>query len=199
MRLPVVIVGRVRPLRRRVAALAAVALTCVVMQPARTKAQGVSAPALKAAFLFNFAKFAEWPSEAMAPGMPLTLCVFGDEAVGDALADILKNRPADSGTLSVRRLRDDSTARSCHVLYLAGMDMKRAISVVETVKGLPVLTVSDVGDFARTGGIAEFFEEGGKMRFAINTRAVERAHLRLSSRLLSLAKIVRDEGNVVQR
>ena len=162
-------------------------------------AQGVSAPALKAAFLFNFAKFAEWPSDAMAAGVPLSLCVLGDESVGEWLGEMLKSRPADSGSLTVRSLRDDSAVRSCHVLYLTGMDMKHAGAVLELVKNQPVLTVSDLGEFTRAGGIAEFFEESGKMRFAINTRAAERARLRLSSRLLSLAKIVRDEGNVVQR
>lgn len=177
-----------------------VALTtfAVAMSNVSPIAQAVSAPALKAAFLFNFAKFAEWPTEGEG-GSTLSLCVLGDEAVGDALGDIVKNRPSDSGALTVRRLHDDTSIRSCQVLYVAGVDLKHAMAIVDNVKGLPVLTVSDVNNFAAAGGIAEFFEESGKMRFAINTRAGERAHLRLSSRLLSLAKIVRDEGNVVQR
>ena len=187
------------PQRRLMTVLAFAMLAGAAATTERTAAQTVAAPALKAAFLFNFAKFAEWPAEAVASGSPLTLCVLGDEEVGGALAEIVRSRPSDNASMSVRRMTDERSVRACHLLYRSHVDLTRAMSVLETIKGLPVLTVSDLGGFAESGGVAAFFEEDGKMRFAINTRASERVRLRISSRLLSLARIVREEGNVVQR
>ena len=79
------------------------------------------------------------------------------------------------------------------MLYLTGLDPKRAQQIVDELQSAPVLTVSDGEVFARTGGIAGLFVEQGKMRFAINVEAAQHARLRISSRLLSLAKIVRDD------
>ena len=81
---------------------------------------------------------------------------------------------------------------TCHVLYLAGGDLKRSTEVVGTLKGVFVLTVSDTARFAQTGGMVELFVEDGRMRFAVNVDALQRARVRLSSRVLTLAKIVRD-------
>lgn len=159
--------------------------------------QSVSAPALKAAFLYNFAKFAEWPADAVVSGAPLVICVARDEAVGDALADIMKGRPSETGTLTVRRVPNDAW-RGCHLIYISQLEPRRLTELLDLVRDLPILTVSDIVGFAEAGGVAQFFEESGKMRFAINTSAAERARLRLSSRLLSLAKIVKDGRNAVQ-
>ena len=79
------------------------------------------------------------------------------------------------------------------MLYVAGVDPKRAQQIVDELKSAPVLTVSDGEVFAKNGGIAGVFVEQGKMRFAINVEAAQQARLRISSRLLSLAKIVRDD------
>jgi hypothetical protein len=83
--------------------------------------------------------------------------------------------------------------RACHVLYLAGLDAKRAQPILDELKGAPVLTVGDREQFAQSGGVAGLFVEQGRMRFAINLEAAQRCRLRISSRLLSLAKIVKDD------
>lgn len=155
----------------------------------------VAAPALKAAFLYNFAKLAEWPAEALAPGAALRLCVAGDAAVADALAETGRDRTIEGHDLVVARVQPDSGARGCHLLYLAGLDSRRARVAADSLKGAPVLTVSDIGQFTKQGGIVELFLDGGKMRFAINVDAAQRAGLHFSSRLLSLARIVKDEGD----
>ena len=154
-------------------------------------AQSASEPVLKAAFLYNFAKFAEWPGDA-APVDPLTICVHGDAAIADALDETVKGRTVDGRKTAVVRVKPDGF-RACHVLYLAGLSPKRGQEIVDELKGAPVLTVSDREQFARSGGIAALFVEQGRMRFAINVEAAQRCRLRISSRLLSLAKIVKDE------
>jgi hypothetical protein len=155
------------------------------------RAQSAPEPALKAAFLYNFAKFAEWPADA-APADPLTICVFGDAAIADALDETVKGRTVDGRKATVVRVKPDGF-RGCHVLYVAGLDAKRAQAIVDELKGAPVLTVGDREQFAQSGGIAGLFVEQGRMRFAINIEAAQRCRLRISSRLLSLAKIVKDE------
>jgi hypothetical protein len=154
-------------------------------------AQSAPEAALKAAFLYNFAKFAEWPADA-APADPLTICVFGDAAIADALDETVKGRTVDGRKTTVVRVKPDGF-RGCHVLYVAGLDAKRAQAIVDELKGAPVLTVGDREQFAQSGGIAGLFVEQGRMRFAINIEAAQRCRLRISSRLLSLAKIVKDE------
>jgi hypothetical protein len=154
-------------------------------------AQSAPEPALKAAFLYNFAKFAEWPADA-APADPLTICVFGDAAIADALDETVKGRTVDGRKTVVVRVKPDGF-RACHVLYLAGLSAKRGQEIIDELKGAPVLTIGDGEPFAQSGGIAALFVEQGRMRFAINVEAAQRCRLRISSRLLSLAKIVKDE------
>jgi YfiR/HmsC-like len=159
--------------------------------PVTTWAQSVPESALKAAFLYNFAKFAEWPADA-APAEPLTICVLADAAIANALDETVKGRTIDARKVVVSRVKPDGL-RACHVLYLTGLDGKRAQQIIEELQNTPVLTVSDGEQFAQNGGIAGLFVEQGRMRFAINLEAAQRARLRISSRLLSLAKIVKDE------
>jgi hypothetical protein len=159
-------------------------------------AQGVSGTALKAAFLYNFAKFAEWPADILAPGQRLSLCVLGDNAIADALEQTIKGHTIESHELTVQVVSADWPIRSCHVLYVGGLDAKGAIQLIEALKGAPVFTVSDVDKFAELGGVAQLILENDKVRFAINVASAQRARLVLSSKLLSLAKIVKDEHYV---
>jgi hypothetical protein len=152
-------------------------------------ADGASNVAVKAAFLYNFAKFTQWP--AFPANASLVLGVLGDEEVGAALAETIRGQLIDGHGLEVRRLGGETSARSCHVLFVAGSEVRRVSSMLDEVRTLPILTVSDGAGFAQTSGMIELFVEGGHMRFAVNVDSVERAQLHLSSRLLGLAKIVR--------
>jgi hypothetical protein len=167
-------------------------MTVMVSLGSPAWAQSASEPVLKAAFIYNFAMFAEWPADA-APADPLTVCVFGDTAIADALDETVKGRTVDGRKTAVVRVKPEGF-RGCHVLYLAGLDTKRAQAIIDDLKGVPVLTVGDREQFAQSGGIAGLFVEHGRMRFAINVEAAQRGRLRISSRLLSLAKIVKDDN-----
>ena len=167
-------------------------VAAMVIAGAPASGQSVPAPGLTAAFLFNFAQFVEWPAQALAPGAPLVLCVVNDTGVADALEQTIKGRTVDGHGLAVRHIKAGAPLPACHVLYLAGPDLKRALEALVSAKGLLVLTVSDAARFARTGGMVELVLDNGKMRFIVNVDALQRADVHLSSRVLVLAKIVRD-------
>jgi YfiR/HmsC-like len=158
---------------------------------ARAADGATSDVAIKAAFLFNFAKFTEWPT--LATDAALMLCVVGDLRVAGALADTVRNQRIGSHAVEARTLGGDAPARSCHVLFLSMSEAHRSAAILDGLGTLPILTVSDAKDFARSRGVVEIFVENGRMRFCINTDAADRAGLHLSSRLLGLAKVIRDE------
>jgi len=182
--------------RGRGASLVCAALAAIVMGGVArdAAAQSVTAPELKAAFLFNFAKFAEWPADVISLNSSLVLCVAGDGAVADALDKTVRGHQIDGHSVVIARGKADSLP-TCHLIYTAGLDAKETVRLLDSLKGLAVFTVSDREQFAQLGGVAYFFVENGKMRFAINQDAAQRAHLTLSSKLLSLAKLVKDERN----
>jgi hypothetical protein len=150
----------------------------------------VAASALKAAFLYNFAKFAEWSQPTSRA--PVVLCVVGDDAIVAALVETVRGQNINGHTLEVSRPQESNTWRSCHVLYLADAEIRRSAGGLSGIRTLPVLTVSDGKGFAEAGGIIELYLEDGRMRFAINLDAAERSGVHLSSRLLALAKVIRN-------
>ena len=153
--------------------------------------QAVTQPALKAAFLFNFAKFVEWPAEATAPS-GLTLCVLDDTAVEDALGQLVNGGPVNGRAVTLVKGARNRPLRGCHLLYVGDSDPGRIAATLDELKGAPVLTVGDGDAFPRGGGVIGLFVEDGRMRFAINPDAAQRAGLRLSSQLLNLARIVKE-------
>ena len=169
----------------RVAA-AAIAALLLVQVPA--SAQVVTEPALKAAYIYNFAKFTEWPAGAVPPGQPLKMCVIGDQAVVDELARLVKNRELAGRKMAVSRLPLTGSPETCHILYVSGVSADQAAHAVAGLADAPVLTLSDVEGFTAHGGIAQFFFERGRLRFDVDIPAVKRARLQISSRLLAMAK-----------
>jgi hypothetical protein len=175
----------------------AVALAALLLWCAPVRAQGVTAPALKAAFLYNFANFTEWPADVLAPGHRLSLCVIGDNAVADALEQTIKGRGVDNHELTVTVIKAaDGPILLCHLLYIGGVDTKRTDQLLFALSGTSVFTVGDGDRFAELGGVAQLILESGRMRFGINVEAARRAHLKISSKLLSLAKIIKDSNDV---
>ncbi len=175
--------------------LAAIVIASWLALSGRASSQALSEPALKAAFLYNFTKFTAWPAETTPPGAALTLCAIGDGAIVGMLQQIVTGHPIDGHDVKLVAMAADGPLRTCHVLYLAGDDARRDGEVLERVKTAPVLTVGETDRFARTGGVARLFVDGGKMRFAINVDAAQRAHLRISSKVLALGVVVRDENS----
>jgi len=148
--------------------------------------------ALKAAFVYNFAKFADWPSAVLPTAGPFVLCVIDQTGMADALAEIVKGRSVGGHALLVHRVMPSDDLRSCHLLYVSGFDAKRYLELLGPLKDSAVLTISDCEEFAVLGGIANLFVDDHRIRFAINLESARRSKLTLSSRLLSLAKVVNE-------
>jgi hypothetical protein len=150
-------------------------------------AQDVTEPALKAAFIYNFAKFTDWPGEIPA-GIPFMMCVLGDTAVGDALERAVAGRVLTGRPIVMSRVLANGPKRACSILYVSGVSAAEAGLLVAEVRDVPVLTISDVDGFTQVGGIAEFFFEASQLRFRIRIESAKRAGLQISSRLLIMAR-----------
>jgi hypothetical protein len=155
------------------------------------RAQDVTEPSLKAAFIYNFAKFTEWPADMLPAAAPFTACVLGDASIGDALERSAKGRQLAGRGINVSRVQLEGPLRSCQLLYVSGVTPAQIVTIVAAVRGAPVLTISDADDFARVG-VAQVFVENGKMRFNLNLEIAKRSRLQLSSKLLALAAHVHD-------
>jgi hypothetical protein len=154
-------------------------------------AQTATASSLRSAFLFNFAKFTEWPADALPPAAPLVICVLGDPAVAAALEQSARNQTLEGHRIVVWKGIGEGSVHSCHVLYVGGSVDRQVQGLLDTVRNAPVLTVGESALFAETGGSVQLFRENDRMRFAVNIDAVQRQKLHLSAQLLSLAKVIR--------
>jgi|HubBroStandDraft_3_1064219.scaffolds.fasta_scaffold41111_2 hypothetical protein len=150
---------------------------------------------VKAAFLYNFAKFVEWPPEGPGgQGEPLNLCIFGEDPFGSRLDDLVGGERIEGRRIAVRRIRRSSELRSCHIVFLSRAERRRVPEAVAALRGRDVLTVGESEGFADAGGIIQLFVEANKVRFAVNLDALERTRLKVSSKLLRVARVVRPEG-----
>jgi hypothetical protein len=169
-------------------ALALIVLLVVVVAPVH--AQDVTEVSLKGAFIFNFARFTEWPSESLPASVPVSACVVGDRDVAAALKRAADNQKLNGRPIVVSFLESTERLSTCHFLYVSGVARARMAEIVYGVHETPVLTVSDDDTFIKLGGMIQVFIESGKMRFRINPKSAKRARLQLSSRLLALADLV---------
>jgi YfiR/HmsC-like len=146
---------------------------------------------LKAGYLFNFAKFVEWP--ASTPNDALTVCFVGASGIQEALAMDSSDKRIGTRKLSVRSLHESEAPAGCNVLYV---DAKLAEAVRSNVGSIqqPTLTVSDAKDFTRDGGIITLYTENNRLRFIVNVRNAQRVGLHISSNLLQLASTVEKAG-----
>jgi hypothetical protein len=173
--------------RAWIVAAAAASLGIGRSQP---QTQDASAAELVAVYLVNFVRFTRWPSDVLPDGSTIVVCVGGDGRVADSLARAIRNRPINGHPLAIRKTTLDHSFEGCHVLYAPDLDGTSAERLIQTTSMQPILTVSDAADFAEIGGVANFFVDNGRMKFAVNPNAAVRARLRISSRLLTLARIV---------
>jgi YfiR/HmsC-like len=163
----------------------------------RVSAQG-SGPTeyqLKAAFLFNFAKFVDWPPDSFAnPQAPFLICIVGSDPFGQAIDSTLRGQSIRGRAVAVQRVQDASHLRHCQMAFVSSSDRRHLQEILQNVRGASVLLVGESPGFAAEGGAIQFEMEDDRVRFSINPEAAERAGLRVSSKLLALATIVHDAG-----
>jgi hypothetical protein len=179
--------------------LSAAFLGWLVLAASGVAAQDVTEVSLKAAFVHNFIRFTVWPGDVLAAGAPLTVCIVGDMAMAGVLESYVKGHPVDGHGITVSRVGPGGSLRLCNLVYVSGVTSRQASLVAQGLNGTPVLTVSDVDPFATAGGIAQLSVEDGRMRFRINLETAKRCRLQLSSKLLSLAILVKDDPNALAR
>jgi hypothetical protein len=148
---------------------------------------------LKAAFLYRFPQFVEWPSQAVENRPTVDLCVAEPNPFGTTIDDLVRGESLDGRPLVVRRV-DGSNVSGCHVLYLPSEFRARRMTL-QRIETSPVLTVSDAPEFLDEGGIVQLRLLDNRVRFQINAGAADRAGLRLSAQLLRLALDVRRPGS----
>jgi hypothetical protein len=151
----------------------------------------IEAEELKAAYLYSFAKFVEWPESAWAEAdAPIVIGVLADASLADALARMAAGKTIQGRTVEVREFSGPENLQVCHVLFIGDIDKRSLQTVLFTVEGWPVLTVADKEAFTQLGGVVEMFLQDRKFRFDINAGAARRSGLRISSQLLKLARRV---------
>jgi hypothetical protein len=150
---------------------------------------------VKAAYLFNFLKFVEYPNESFAdPLAPIVIGVVGDDPFGSALPQVVTGKTVQGRDLVIRNYRDGEELRGAHILFISASEKKRLPMIFSNLHGSSVLTVADMEGFLDAGGMIQFLNENDRVRFAINLDATTQARLKLSSKLLSLAKVVGGEA-----
>jgi hypothetical protein len=145
---------------------------------------------IKAAFMYNFAKFVEWPAASFGqPQAPLIVCAMGDDGLGSAL-ETIDHKVAQGHELRVRRRVRLDDAKSCHILFVATSERGRLAAILHALAGASVLTISDIDGFAEAGGVIGLYNVDNKVQFSINQEQARSASLQINSQLLKLAKIV---------
>lgn len=158
--------------------------------PAALHAQPVHEFELKAAFVYNFALFTEWPAETVFEGGMLNICINPESALRMPLSG-LDGKPVKGRRVAIRFLAVPDNARFCHVLFVDGSDRDRWEQMRKALGSASVLTVSDDEEIAGEGSMVALAMERKRVVFDIDTRAARQARLVLSSKLLRLARTVR--------
>jgi hypothetical protein len=145
---------------------------------------------VKAAFLYNFAKFVEWPPEVfVGTQAPMILCIVGADPFGRVIQSI-EGKTVKGRRLVIQRAAEGKRLEPCHILFVSASENKRLPDLLSKLDRSPVLTVSDMRQFSHLGGMITLIKAQDTIRFEINVDAAQHVNLKISSELLRLAKIV---------
>lgn len=172
------------------------AASSAILFPARVcrgQSGGVAEYDVKATFLYDFAKFVDWPSGAVADDRsPFVLCIVGADPFGSALDSTVRGQRIDGHEITIRRVSKSADLTICRIAFISRSENKYLPSILDSLKGSSTLVVGDAQDFAKRGGGIQLYLEDSAVHFSINVDSVQRAHLSISSNVLALAKIVHD-------
>ncbi len=158
---------------------------------AGAQAQQATEYQVKAAFLYNFAKFVDWPAEAFPNAdSSLQICVLGPDPFDRDFEQLIVEKTVNGHRIEVVHPDGLPQARACHILFIASVDKQQIGQILRALKGGSVLTVGDTPGFAQMGGIVNFVLDENRVRFEINLKAAAAAQLKISARLLTVAKVV---------
>lgn len=162
------------------------ALVVLLAASGTARAEVASEYDVKAAFLYNFTKFVEWPASAFEDERSnFRICVYGEDPFGKSLW-VVSDEPVAGRKVTLLGMAN-LKPESCHILFISRSERSRISQILEELRDTPVLTVADTDGFLDRGGIINFVLEGSKVRFEISQQAAERAGIKISSKLLRLA------------
>ena len=176
------------------ASLALAVVACLLLAaPAVAVVDRADEYAIKAAFLLNFTKFVEWPEDAFAgPEEPLRLCILGTDPFGEVLDEVIADEVVGGRRLAARRFEDAAEAAQCQLIFMSQdveeVRLDRAVAIAGADR---VLTVGETDEFLRRGGLVRFRLRSGRVRLELNGETLDASRLKVSSKLLRLAEIVR--------
>jgi hypothetical protein len=167
-------------------------LVVLLLLAATAAAQTAGEYQVKAAFLFNFAKFVEWPAGSFkSPSDGIHICVLGDNPFGTALSDLLAGKRINDRPLVSGHFLEVKEVNGCQILFISKSERKNLRNILAVAAAGGILTVGEWDNFALDGGMIGFRLEDGKVRLEINLPAADQAQVQISSKLLSLAQIVK--------
>ena len=169
-------------------------IVCAALASPAARAQQPKAAEydVKAAYLYNFGKFVDWPDKADADKTDsFAICVLGRDPFGPALDAALTGHSIDGKKALARRISQPEEAAGCRVLFIGASEGSQLQSIVRALDKMAILTVSDIPQFSRRGGMIEFVSDGKRVRFEVNLTNADNAGLTLSSELLKVATTVR--------
>lgn len=147
---------------------------------------------LKAVFLYNFAKFIDWPSNTFVTRQsPFVICILGVDPFGTTIDETLKGKTVEDRAVVIERAKEPAEVRHCQIVFVSASERHRLPEILTVLQGTSALIVGDTDRFTDSGGTIQLMLEQNRIRFTINTDAAEGAGLRISSKLLALAKVVR--------
>lgn len=153
--------------------------------------QAISEDQVKAAYLYNFAKFVEWPEGSFPDASaPIHLCVLNDPSIGTQLSQIVKDKQISGRSIAVVPIQNAEQGRGCQILFINSAQNWQVEHVIKVLQGASVLTVGEATGFVEQGGIVNFVIQNDQVHFQVNHRAATQSRLRMSARLLSVAKLV---------
>ena len=145
---------------------------------------------IKAALIFKFAQYTEWPAKAFANDSdPIIVATVGPDPFGGSLEAVIAGKSIGNHPVVVQHFPDADHLGRCHVLFVARSELDQMPAILQHLSQSPVLTAADSNGFCESGGILQFFLEDQKIHFEINTDALDRSGIKISSRLLKLAKV----------
>jgi hypothetical protein len=149
---------------------------------------------LKAAYLFNFAKLTTWPTNSfLSPAAPIRIAVLGQNPFGLFLSETIAGKTIAGRSLVIEQKQFGDDLTGCHLLFISTSEKDRLPAILESLRGKPILSVSEIDKFAESGGMIGLFPHGPRIRFRINIQAIDAAGLQVSSKLGALGQVVKTE------
>ena len=150
---------------------------------------------LKLAFVYNMTKFVEWPPGAFSgASAAVVICIAGHDPFPDDVKRQIRSRTSGGRPIDIRKIAAMDNPEGCHVVFISDAEQKNTAAILASAENSSALIVGESEGFVERGGVVNLVIQNAKLHFEINTSAAARKHLIISSRLLTLARIVRDQG-----